>query len=100
MNRETRTVCYDEDLNMEAYHLEGLVRPFPSHFHEHYVIGYVEEGRRHLKCGTREFLVRPGDVILFNPGDSHCCIKTVHIADLPWLPGSQYSGGGHGAFCA
>ena len=73
MNRETRTVCYDEDLNMEAYHLEGLVRPFPSHFHEHYVIGYVEEGRRHLKCGTREFLVRPGDVILFNPGDSHCC---------------------------
>ena len=44
MNRETRTVCYDEDLNMEAYHLEGLVRPFPSHFHEHYVIGYVEEG--------------------------------------------------------
>lgn len=73
MNRETRTVCYDDDLNMEAYHLEGLVRPFPSHFHEHYVIGYVGEGRRHLKCGTREFLVRPGDVILFNPGDSHCC---------------------------
>lgn len=65
MGRETSTVCYDEELNMEAYHLEGLV------------------------C--------PGDVILFNPGDSHCCEQ---LEGAFQLPGGQYPGGGHGAFCA
>ena len=42
MKREIRTVVYDEDLQIEAYRFEGFVRPFPGHFHEYYVIGYIE----------------------------------------------------------
>ena len=39
LNAETRTVAYDEELRLEAYRFQGLARPFPTHFHEHYVIG-------------------------------------------------------------
>ena len=39
MKKEIRTVVYDDELRMEAYRFEGIVQPFPSHFHEHYVIG-------------------------------------------------------------
>ena len=49
MKKETRTVVYDDELRMEAYRFEGIVQPFPNHFHEHYVIGFVEEGQRVLK---------------------------------------------------
>ena len=46
MQKETRTVVYDEELQIEAYRFEGIVQPFPNHFHEHYVIGFVEDGQR------------------------------------------------------
>ena len=48
MKKETRTVVDDDELNIEAYRFEGIVQPFPNHFHEHYVIGFVEEGTRRL----------------------------------------------------
>ena len=44
MKKEIRTVVYDEELRLEAYRFEGIVQPFPDHFHEHYVIGFVEGG--------------------------------------------------------
>lgn len=34
MKKEIRTVCYDDDLHPEAYRFEGIVQPFPNHFHE------------------------------------------------------------------
>ena len=43
MKKETRTVVYDEELRIEAYRFEGIVQPFPNHFHEHYVIGFANE---------------------------------------------------------
>ena len=76
MKREIRTVVYDEDLNIEAYRFEGFVRPFPSHFHEYYVIGYVESGQRTLSCGNQEYSIRPGHILVFNPGDSHACVQS------------------------
>lgn len=33
MQKEIRTVCYDDDLQLEAYHFEGIVQSFPNHFH-------------------------------------------------------------------
>ena len=54
MKKEIRTVVYDDELRMEAYRFEGIVQPFPSHFHEHYVIGFVESGERVLFCRDRE----------------------------------------------
>ena len=48
MKRETRTVVYDDELHIEAYSFEGIVQPFPNHFHEYYVIGFIENGERVL----------------------------------------------------
>ncbi len=75
MRKETRTIVYDDTLQMEAYRLEGIVQPFPNHFHEHYVIGFVEDGERRLSCKDREYRIEKGSVILFNPGDNHACVQ-------------------------
>ena len=76
MKKELRTVVYDEDLHIEAYRFEGFVRPFPNHFHEYYVIGYLESGQRALSCMEQEYSLRPGNILLFNPGDSHACAQS------------------------
>lgn len=71
--QEQRHVYYDRDLQIEAYNLSGIVQKFPNHFHEYYVIGFVEGGSRHLWCRNREYDLTAGDMILFNPRDNHCC---------------------------
>lgn len=76
MKKETRTVVYDDELRLEAYRFEGIVQPFPSHFHEHYVIGFVEKGERVLSCRDREYAIGEGSIVLFNPGDSHACVQS------------------------
>ncbi|MDD3340019.1 MAG: AraC family transcriptional regulator [Lachnospiraceae bacterium] len=76
MKKEIRTVVYDEGLRIEAYHFEGIVQLFPNHFHEYYVIGFVERGERCLSCKNREFEIKKGDVVLFNPGDNHGCVQS------------------------
>lgn len=76
MKKETRTVIYDNELRMEAYRFEGIMQPFPSHFHEHYVIGYVEDGERVLSCRDREYAIEEGNIVIFNPGDSHACVQS------------------------
>lgn len=76
MKRETRTVVYDDELRVEAYRFEGIVQPFPSHFHEHYVIGFVEDGERALFCRDREYAIGEGSIVLFHPGDSHACSQS------------------------
>ena len=48
MPDEQRTVCYDHDLHIEAYRLQGIVQKFPNHFHDYYVVGFVESGARRL----------------------------------------------------
>lgn len=76
MKKEVRTVCYDEQLQIEAYQLEGIVQPFPMHFHEYYVIGIVEHGKRTMTCNANVYEITKGDIIIFNPNDSHACIQT------------------------
>ena len=46
MKKQTRTAVYDDELRIEAYRFEGIVQPFPNHFHEYYVIGFIEDGHR------------------------------------------------------
>ena len=75
MRQAARTARYDQALGLEAYSLRAVDRPFPSHFHDHYVIGVVERGTRTLTCGRQRQVIGPGDVLLFNPGDSHACIQ-------------------------
>ena len=75
MNKEIRTVVYDDELRIEAYRFEGIVQPFPNHFHEYYVIGFIEKGERCLSCKNQEYVIKKGDIVLFNPGDNHSCVQ-------------------------
>lgn len=75
MKKETRTVVWDEQLQIEAYRLAGVTQPFPNHFHEYYVVGFVEAGRRLLCCRWQEYVLEPGSLVLFNPGDNHSCTQ-------------------------
>ena len=76
MKKETRTVVYDDELRIEAYRFEGVVQPFPNHFHEYYVIGFIEDGQRVLFCKTQEYSLKKGNILLFNPGDNHACVQS------------------------
>ncbi|MDE5605091.1 MAG: AraC family transcriptional regulator [Eubacterium sp.] len=73
MKKGMKTVCYDEELNIEAYQFNGIIQPFPNHFHDYYVIGVVESGERCLSCKNKDYVIKAGDVLLFNPNDNHGC---------------------------
>lgn len=73
MERAGRTVFFDKDLTMEAYSLHGVFDSFPSHVHDHYVIGTVLEGERVLVSDNHEHVLKKGDVFIFCPGISHSC---------------------------
>jgi AraC-like DNA-binding protein/mannose-6-phosphate isomerase-like protein (cupin superfamily) len=72
-HHEERIVRYDHTLKIEAFRLKGIIQKFPNHFHEHYVIGFIESGQRKLSCKNKEYRVGPGDLLLFNPYDNHFC---------------------------
>lgn len=75
MKKEVRTVCYDEELRIEALSFEGVSQPFPNHFHEHYVIGLILRGRRDMLCNNRPYALAAGDAVLLGPADSHGCVQ-------------------------
>lgn len=70
---EERIVKFDNDLKIEAYQFRGIMQRFPNHFHEHYVIGFIESGKRHLSCRNKDYIIEPGDLMIFNPRDNHTC---------------------------
>lgn len=73
MASDNRTVFHDPDLDIEAYRFEGVMQKFPPHFHEYYVFGFIEKGARHLICKGTEYAIHPGDILIFNPYDTHSC---------------------------
>ena len=75
MKNEVRRVCRDRDLGLEACRFQGIMQPFPNHFHDHYVIGLVEAGSRSMICKNREYTISAGDMVLFRPGDNHGCVQ-------------------------
>lgn len=75
LKKEIRKIFYDEELEIEAYSFEGVIQAFPNHFHNHYVIGLIEEGERCLYCKNREYIVGKDCILLFNPNDNHGCIQ-------------------------
>lgn len=70
---EKRIIVYDEQLKIEAYHFIGIMQKFPNHFHDYYVIGFVEKGKRVLSCKNTEYILNTGDILLLNPLDNHTC---------------------------
>lgn len=75
MKKEVRTAVYDDQLHIEAFHFNGILQPFPNHFHDYYVIGLLENGTRRLSCKNQEYIITKGQLILFHPGDSHSCAQ-------------------------
>lgn len=73
MINETRTVCFDAELNIEAYNFKGIMQKFPNHFHDYYVLGFIEKGKRYLSCKNKQYTIETGDLVLFNPRDNHTC---------------------------
>ena len=108
---EKRIVQFDPVLQIEAYRFQGVQQKFPNHFHPYYVIGLIESGERRLFCQQMEWIIRPGDLLLFQPLMNHACesvdnqpldyrclnIKTdvitytARMLDLPILPGKMLS---------
>lgn len=70
-----KRVCYDSQLNIEAYQFKGMAQSFPNHFHNYYVIGMVEKGSRFMQCKNREYNIKQGDIVIFNPYDNHGCVQ-------------------------
>lgn len=67
-HHEEEIVRYDSELKIEALRLKGIIQKFPNHFHEHYVIGFIESGQRKLSCKNREYRVEPGISLI-------CCFR-------------------------
>lgn len=70
---EERIVRFDPDLKIEAYWFKGVLQKFPTHFHEHYLIGFIENGGSRLGCKNGNYVTKAGDMVLFNPRDTHAC---------------------------
>ena len=76
MKNELRTLCHDGDLGLDACRFQGMEQPFPHHFHDYYVLGLMEAGHRRLSCKNVDYIIGPGDILLFQPGDSHGCASS------------------------
>ncbi len=76
VKEELRTLRHDEDLRLDACRFQGLEQPFPNHFHDYCVLGLMEAGHRRLFCKNRDYIIGPGDILLFQPGDSHGCAQS------------------------
>ncbi|MCY8515506.1 AraC family ligand binding domain-containing protein [Bacillus atrophaeus] len=49
------------------------MQKFPNHFHDYYVIRFIEKGKRYLAYQDQEYIINPVDLLLFNPRDTHSC---------------------------
>ena len=76
MKKEIRKIQYDDTLQVEACYFSGIAQPFPNHFHEYYVIGLVEKGKRQLSCKNKTYTIEDGVILLFNPKDNHACVQS------------------------
>lgn len=76
MKKGIRTAVYDTALQLEVFRFQGIAQPFPSHFHAYYVIGLIEKGRRSLSCRSTIYSLRPENIVLFNPRDTHACVQS------------------------
>ena len=58
---------------VEFVTLEGIVQPFPLHFHDFWTIGQMVGGRRRMTCRGEVHDLGPEDFVLFGPGEVHGC---------------------------
>ena len=73
MKNDARHIRRETALGVEVFSFHGVLQKFPPHFHSYYVVGCIEDGARRMVCNNMERLLGPGDLLLFNPGDTHAC---------------------------
>ncbi|WP_080797413.1 AraC family transcriptional regulator [Arabiibacter massiliensis] len=74
MGAEHRRIApYPACPGVELVTLEGIVQPFPLHFHGFWTVGQIVRGRRRTVCRGEERVLGPGDLVLFGPGEVHGC---------------------------
>ncbi len=81
----SRTIRHDETLKVEAYCLKCYLQPFPRHFHDYFVFGYIVSGERDLLCNGLRFHLSPHNLLIFNPQDTHECDPAVGSPLLHYL---------------
>lgn len=69
---------------MEIFWQDKMRENFPSHFHEHYVIGCMLRGERIYKCGEQAGKLRAHEIMFINPGQMHEC-RASGKAPSTWL---------------
>ena len=69
---------------LEICLFSGLEQNFPPHFHNHYLIGCVLDGKRRMTLAGRECWPGPGDIVLLNPEEVHGCVQAGE-KPLYWL---------------
>ena len=69
---------------LEICLFSGLEQNFPPHFHNHYLIGCVLDGKRRMTLAGRECWPGPGDIVLLNPEEVHGCVQAGE-KPLCWL---------------
>lgn len=70
---QERQMLFDSELEIELLLFNGIKQKFPNHFHDYYVIGCIEQGKRKLTCKEQVFQLDVDDMILLNPFDNHEC---------------------------
>lgn len=90
MKKEVRTAVRDDELRVEAYRFEGIVQPFPNHFHEYYVIGFMEDGKRVLSCKDQEYTIAGGT---FSCSIRATATPVSRAAAVRWTTGASTSPG-------
>lgn len=74
MGAENRSIApFGPCPGVEFVTLEGIVQPFPLHFHDFWTIGQMVDGRRRMTCRGEAYELGPDDFVLFGPGEVHGC---------------------------
>lgn len=88
MKKAIKTAVYDDELRLEAYRFDGIMQPFPNHFHEYYVIGLVEKGNGVCHAVIRNIRSAPGICSYLIPAT----ITHVHrLTEVPFPTGVSIS---------
>lgn len=92
----------DHDIKVEfpvkvrrnEYHQPGPI--LKSHWHEEFMIFYIEQGQAIIHCNSRPISVGPGDLVVINGSDAHYVENLCHqlvnyyiILDLAFLLSNQ-----------
>lgn len=62
---------HDADLRLDALHAAFTTHAFARHWHDYYVIGFVEAGVQTFACNRNTYFTPRGGLILLNPGEAH-----------------------------